>query len=190
MTHMRWISPIAGLLLLVTNPAVSGQASGEGEQLAASPVAGPLAWSLMGFGTLIIAGVGAVLFTGRSTRGQKAASDFDRMTGFSGYLGKMRLFSHNARLYIVHIVGMDVIYGTWNVVFNLYLLAAGIDVAFVGLRILVTSVAGAVAAVPSGLISDRIGSGQTACLRPHQPSSTTAPFRVGTIWRGQPRLAY
>lgn len=111
----------------------------------------------MGFGILVIAGVSTVLFSGRPAGRQATAADFARLAGFRGYIAKIRLFSRNARLYMVHIVGMDVIYGTWNVVFNLYLLAAGIDVAFVGLRILVSSVAGAAVAIPAGLISDRIG---------------------------------
>ncbi len=157
MTRLRWIPQLVFLLLLVTVPAVSAQGGGGHQDHEASPIAGPLAWTLMGFGILVIAGVSAVLFTRRSAGGQATASDFDRLTGFGGYVGKMRLFSRNARLYMVHIVGMDVIYGTWNVIFNLYLLAAGMDVAFVGLRILVSSVAGAVAAIPAGLISDRIG---------------------------------
>jgi MFS family permease len=157
MTKLRWIPHLAFLLLLVTVPAVSAQQGGGHQDHEASPIAGPLAWTLMGFGILVIAGVSAVLFTGRSDGGQATASDFDRLTGFNGYVGKIRLFSRNARLYMVHIVGMDVIYGSWNVIFNLYLLASGVDVAFVGLRILVSSVSGAVAAIPAGLISDRIG---------------------------------
>ena len=39
------------------------------------------------------------------------------------YLTAISLFSRNARLYMVHIVGMDLIHGTWEVLFNLYLLA-------------------------------------------------------------------
>src|SRR5262245_17309069 len=39
------------------------------------------------------------------------------------YVVAVRLFSRNARLYMVHIVGMDMIHGTWEVLFNLYLLA-------------------------------------------------------------------
>src|SRR5215207_889730 len=39
------------------------------------------------------------------------------------YVDAVRRFSRNARLYMVHIVGMDMIHGTWDVLFNLYLLA-------------------------------------------------------------------
>lgn len=74
-----------------------------------------------------------------------------------GYVEKMRMFSRNARLYIVHIVGMDVIGGTWEVLFNLYLLAIGFDIAFIGLRLLIGNIVGAFSSVPAGMISDRIG---------------------------------
>lgn len=121
----------------------------------ASPAAGPLSWFFFGFGVFVIAAVAVILFTGQ--RGNHTATDFESLSGFGGYLAKMRLFSRNARLYMIHVVGMDVIYGTWAVVFNLYLLAAGFDVAFVGLRILVASIASALASIPAGMISDRFG---------------------------------
>ena len=122
----------------------------------ASPLAGPLSWGFLTFGAVVIAAVSLILFTGGRPK-SVTASDFEKLTGVGGYLAKMRLFSRNARLFMVHVVGMDVIYGTWMVVFNLYLLAVGFDVAFVGLRILLASIASAVASVPAGLISDRIG---------------------------------
>lgn len=123
-----------------------------------SAIAPLLAWGFLGFGVLVICGVSAVLFTGR--REDVTASSpvaFDDLTGFQGYIAKMRVFSRNARLFIVHVVGMDVIWGTWSVLFNLYLLAVGFDIAFIGLRILISSVASALSSIPAGLISDRIG---------------------------------
>jgi predicted MFS family arabinose efflux permease len=75
----------------------------------------------------------------------------------ASYLGKVRSFSSNAKLYIVHVFGMDFIYGTWEVLFNLYLLAIGFDPAFIGLRLIIGGVAGALSALPAGMISDRIG---------------------------------
>ncbi len=58
---------------------------------------------------------------------------------------------------MVHVFGMDFIYGTWEVLFNLYLLAVGFDAAFIGLRLIIGGVAGALSALPAGIISDRIG---------------------------------
>ncbi len=74
-----------------------------------------------------------------------------------GYIEALRRFSRNAKLYLVHIVGMDVIHGTWEVIFNLYLLELGFSIKFIGLRLLAMGVARVVAAVPAGWVSDRVG---------------------------------
>lgn len=73
------------------------------------------------------------------------------------YVARTRQFSRNANLYVLHVIGMDMIHGSWTVLFNLYLLAIGFDVAFIGLRLAIEYVARAVLAVPAGLTSDRIG---------------------------------
>lgn len=73
------------------------------------------------------------------------------------YADALRRFSRNARLYIVHVIGMDMIHGTWDVLFNLYLLTVGFRIEFIGLRLLAGGVAGAVASIPAGFVSDRIG---------------------------------
>ncbi len=77
--------------------------------------------------------------------------------GLRGYWANVRRFSRNARLYLVHVIGMDLIHGTWEVLFNLYLLELGFGIEFIGLRLAVSGVAGAVASVPMGWLSDRIG---------------------------------
>jgi MFS family permease len=91
------------------------------------------------------------------------------MDGVREYVAAVRQFSRNARLYLVHIVGMDMIHGTWEVLFNLYLLALftpGVDlfgryhvhaIEFVGLRLAVGAVASGVLSLPAGMLSDRIG---------------------------------
>src|SRR5262245_27742476 len=86
------------------------------------------------------------------------------------YVDAVRHFSRNARLYLVHIVGMDMIHGTWEVLFNLYLLALfepthGVvifgqhihAIEFVGLRLAIGAIASGVVSLPAGLLSDRIG---------------------------------
>ncbi|MFQ5857246.1 MAG: MFS transporter [Anaerolineae bacterium] len=148
--------PVCLLLVLVAFPTTA-LAHGDGGR-EASAIAGPAAWGFLGFGALVIGAVSVILFTGRPDRRSAVrAANFGKLTGFGGYIAKMRLFSRNARLFMVHVVGMDVIYGTWHVLFNLYLLAVGFDVAFIGLRILLSSAAAAVASIPAGMISDRIG---------------------------------
>ena len=73
------------------------------------------------------------------------------------YWQKVKQFSRNAQLYLLHVIGMDTIYGTWGIVFNLYLLAIGFDAAFIGLRLAIAGITGAVASIPAGILSDRIG---------------------------------
>ena len=122
-----------------------------------STIAPVLAWGFLAFGAVVITVVSVILFGRNPSDLTPSAEAFAGLSGFQGYIAKMRLFSRNARLFMVHVVGMDVIYGTWSVLFNLYLLAVGFDIAFIGLRILVSSISSAVASIPAGLISDRIG---------------------------------
>lgn len=146
-----------GLLALLASLFVfPGVALAHGDE-PVSVLAGPLSWVFMAFGGLVIAGVGLILFVGTGGASERSAAAFEAQTGWRGYLNRMRMFSRNARLYMIHVVGMDVIHGTWEVIFNLYLLAVGFDIAFVGLRILLRSIAVGVMSLPAGLISDRIG---------------------------------
>lgn len=136
----------------------SAQVLAHGGDSEPSPMAGPLAWGFMGFGILVILAVSVVLLTGSRQGDIKSGVQAAyQMKGLGGYLAKMRYFSRNARLYMVHVVGMDVIYGSWAVLFNLYLLAVGYDIEFIGLRILLGSLASGLTALPAGMISDRIG---------------------------------
>ncbi len=73
------------------------------------------------------------------------------------YVAKTRQFSRNANLYVLHVIGMDMIHGSWAVLFNLYLLAIGFDIRFIGLRLVIEGAASALTAIPAGLVSDRIG---------------------------------
>jgi len=152
-SHSHRLMVIIVLLLLLAIPTTASAHGGE----PASPMAGPLAWGFMGFGALVIVAVSLILFAGNAQSRATTAADFEGLTGFKGYVGKIRLFSRNARLFMIHVVGMDVIYGTWTVLFNLYLLAVGFDIAFIGLRILLAAVARALFSIPAGLISDRVG---------------------------------
>src|SRR6266498_2657305 len=50
------------------------------------------------------------------------------------YALAVRSFSRNARLFIVHVIGMDTVHGTSLVLVNLYFLAVGLPIEFIGLR--------------------------------------------------------
>lgn len=73
------------------------------------------------------------------------------------YIQKIKSFSRNANLYLIHVIGMDLIWGTWGVLFNLYLLAAGFSLDFIALRILVGGITSAIFSIPGGWVSDKIG---------------------------------
>ena len=73
------------------------------------------------------------------------------------YALAMRSFSRNARLFIVHVIGMDTVHGTSLVLVNLYFLAVGLPLEFIGLRLLLSGIAGAIFSVPAGIVSDGIG---------------------------------
>ena len=45
----------------------------------------------------------------------------------------------------------------WNISDDLYLLALGFDLRFIGLRLMIGFIASAVTAMPAGIVSDRIG---------------------------------
>ena len=82
----------------------------------------------------------------------------DPTTSFiQDYIAPTREFGQNANLYVLHVIGMDMIYGSFNVLFNLCLLALGFDVRFVALRLTISFIASAITAVPAVLVSDRIG---------------------------------
>jgi MFS family permease len=89
--------------------------------------------------------------------GTRPASAGSLSTFAGEYLAKTRQFSRNANLYVLHVIGMDMIHGSFTVLFNLYLLAVGFDVRFIGLRLMIGFVGRAVTAIPAGLVSDRIG---------------------------------
>jgi MFS family permease len=72
------------------------------------------------------------------------------------YFGKIRSFGWNARMYLLHIFGMDVIHGAWEVLFNLYLLQIGFDLKFIGLRLAVLGIAAALTSIPAGRLADRL----------------------------------
>ena len=93
-----------------------------------------------------------------TARSEEAADARGPVTRFvTDYRDKTRQFSRNANLYIIHVIGMDMIHGSYNVLLNLYLLAVGFDIAFIGTRLVVQFISSAATALPAGLLSDRIG---------------------------------
>ena len=84
----------------------------------------------------------------------------------SHYIQKTREFSRNANLYVVHVIGMDMIHGSFNVLFNLYLLAIGFGIQFIGLRLMITVYR-----------HGGHGGARRAGLGPHRPEGVVHPGR-------------
>jgi len=70
-------------------------------------------------------------------------------------------FQRNARLYLLNSILVGLSYSVFSLFFNLYILARGYPKDFLGLLSALPSAVALVAAVPMGLLSDRVGRRQT-----------------------------
>lgn len=73
------------------------------------------------------------------------------------YLGKIRMFSRNAQLFLLSTVLRGLAGGIWGVLFNLYLWDLGFREDFVGYVFLLSGLASGLAAFPAGIMCDKIG---------------------------------
>ena len=76
--------------------------------------------------------------------------------GIGGCIASMRMFSHNARLYLLTSLEWISSMEPGKSSSTSYLLAAGFSIKFVGLWLLIQGIAGALAAVPAGWLGYRI----------------------------------
>ncbi len=73
------------------------------------------------------------------------------------YADRLRLFSPNARLYLLHVSIVGIGLGVFRLLFNFYVLSLGFDEALLGRLITTSSLTSLVAALPAGYVSDRLG---------------------------------
>ena len=73
------------------------------------------------------------------------------------YFRKIRMFSRNARLFLLATFLNGFTLGIWTVLFNLYLLNLGFHEDFIGYTFLLGGLAAGLAAFPVGVLSDKIG---------------------------------
>lgn len=73
------------------------------------------------------------------------------------HLRRVRAFSRNARLLLLALGLLGVSYGAFTTLFTLYIVEIGYSEDFLGLLVGVGTVGGAVAALPAGLLCDRLG---------------------------------
>ncbi len=73
------------------------------------------------------------------------------------YAHRVKLFSRNARLYLVNVIIFGLAMGIYRLLFNFYVLSLGFDEALLGRLITVSSLTALMAALPMGVIADKIG---------------------------------
>jgi MFS family permease len=73
------------------------------------------------------------------------------------YERRVRGFSRNAKLYLTGTVFRSVTHALSSLLLNLYLTSLGFEAAFIGLNSTLLSLSSMLAALPAGLIGDRIG---------------------------------
>ena len=79
------------------------------------------------------------------------------LKGIKLYVGKLRLFRRNARLYILNTILGGVAFGIFRLLFNFYILSLGYDEAMLGQLLTVSSLVALIGALPAGYLSDRLG---------------------------------
>lgn len=84
--------------------------------------------------------------------------------GFSEYIFRVSQFSRNARLYLGQSLLGTVVQGVWAVLFNLYLLASGFDVPFVGFWLTINMFFHGLMSLPAGVLADYIGRRNTLII--------------------------
>lgn len=141
-----------GLFLLLFLPGIA-LANGEHGHDEATPVSTPLMWVGGIFLALLILGAVAFMLTSRH---QKQALPGVRGTE-GGWLYMLSHFSRNARLFLAYALLAELGAGIWRVMFNLYLLALGFNMDFIGVVLGINFLFHGVMAFPAGLIADKFG---------------------------------
>jgi MFS family permease len=77
--------------------------------------------------------------------------------GLGTYIGKVRLFQPNARLYLAMIVLYGLGFGIYQLLFNFYILSQGYSRSFLGTLVTVNSLVALASALPAGLVGDALG---------------------------------
>lgn len=79
------------------------------------------------------------------------------LSALTGYVTKIRHFSHNARAYLAYYFLLSVHLGIYGVIYNLYILRLGIHEDMLGLMLCIVFISTGLAAVPAASVCDRLG---------------------------------
>ena len=150
---------LLSLLALTVTPAFADSGADHESGLL---IAGPAAWAILGLGVLIVAAIGWVFATHPAPVTLEAFHP-SAGSGIRGYVAKLGQFNRNSRLLLLsNLLGLrpplgGLGYGVWNVAFNLYLLASGFGIEFVGTLLALRMLFHGLLVFPAGLICDAIG---------------------------------
>lgn len=85
-------------------------------------------------------------------------------SAISGYMSKINSFSRNAALFLVYIFLISLSQGTYDVIFNLYILRLGFREDFLGFLLSLVSISTGLFAIPAATFCDRTGRKNTLLL--------------------------
>jgi MFS family permease len=95
------------------------------------------------------------------------------------YSVKVRLFSRNARLYLLNVVIVGAAMGVFRLLFNFYVLSLGFDEALLGRLITTSSLTALLAALPMGYLADVLGRKKSLLL---SGALTSSSIMVMVLW--------
>ncbi len=78
-------------------------------------------------------------------------------SGIKQYLQRIRMFSPNAKLYLVATTLQGLAFGIWGVIFNLYLKVVGFQANFISYMFTASAIATGFVALPAGLFCEYLG---------------------------------
>ena len=95
------------------------------------------------------------------------------------YSVKVRLFSLNARLYLLNVIIIGAAMGVFRLLFNFYVLSLGFDEALLGRLITTSSLTALLAALPMGYLADVMGRKKSLLI---SGALTSSSILVMVLW--------
>jgi MFS family permease len=103
----------------------------------------------------------------------------------SDYGQHLKLFSPNARLYLLNVIIVGASMGVYRLLFNFFVLSKGYDQALLGNLVTISSMTALIVALPMGYLADQIGRKASLILA---GATTSLVFIVMVVWPVQPVL--
>jgi MFS family permease len=101
------------------------------------------------------------------------------------YAARVRMFSRNARFYLLNIIILGIATGIFRLLFNFYILSLGYDEALLGSLITVSNFTALLAALPMGYLADLLGRKNSLLI---SGALMSASIMAMVIWPAQGTL--